>query len=604
MDASEMHRRFTQAQQCLAGGDPRGALAIFRPVAHAAAGNATVQEFMAQILAGGGDLPGAVAALRSALRCLPAKGRATAQVGVQLARALTSLQQPSAAEAALRGAMDADASFRAARLDLARLLIATGRPAEALPLLGDAADVDAPSAQLRTQALNALGRKEEALAAAGRVTELNPGGAVGWHNLAGLQGDLRRYAEAERSTARALQLGVKAPETWLVRGRALVGLDRLDEAHAAFETALDLRADDTEAHRELARLIWVRTADVERATARLKAAIAADPPAFPLAVEHARILEYGGEPEAGARRLAEAADRPDAPAQLKAMAAQAALSRQPERAIAWAQAAQRAEPENPDMLRTLVEANLALGDARAARALADELAVRRPSDQGALALQAAARRLGGEDPPLPWEDYNQLVRGRFIDAPSGWPTLEAYLAALAGALTRQHGATRTHPVGQSVRGGTQTNQNLLESTDPAIQAFPSAIEGAIREYLVHLGDGDDPIRRRNTGDYRITGMWSVRLAADGFHTNHVHPEGWISSACHIVVPAAVDSSGQEGWLAFGQPGPPTRPSLAPELLVKPQPGRLVLFPSCVWHGTTPFTGSDVRLTVAFDLAPK
>ena len=40
-----------------------------------------------------------------------------------------------------------------------------------------------------------------------------------------------------------------------------------------------------------------------------------------------------------------------------------------------------------------------------------------------------------------------------------------------------------------------------------------------------------------------------------------------------------------------------------ERYVKPQPGKLVLFPSYVWHGTVPFTRSAERMTVAFDAAP-
>jgi hypothetical protein len=29
----------------------------------------------------------------------------------------------------------------------------------------------------------------------------------------------------------------------------------------------------------------------------------------------------------------------------------------------------------------------------------------------------------------------------------------------------------------------------------------------------------------------------------------------------------------------------------------------VLFPSYMWHGTTPFTTDETRMTVAFDLVP-
>ena len=37
--------------------------------------------------------------------------------------------------------------------------------------------------------------------------------------------------------------------------------------------------------------------------------------------------------------------------------------------------------------------------------------------------------------------------------------------------------------------------------------------------------------------------------------------------------------------------------------VRPEPGRLVLFPSYMWHGTAPFSGDEDRLTVAFDIMP-
>jgi len=37
--------------------------------------------------------------------------------------------------------------------------------------------------------------------------------------------------------------------------------------------------------------------------------------------------------------------------------------------------------------------------------------------------------------------------------------------------------------------------------------------------------------------------------------------------------------------------------------VQPRVGRLVLFPSMFWHGTTPFDDAQARLTIAFDAVP-
>jgi hypothetical protein len=39
-------------------------------------------------------------------------------------------------------------------------------------------------------------------------------------------------------------------------------------------------------------------------------------------------------------------------------------------------------------------------------------------------------------------------------------------------------------------------------------------------------------------------------------------------------------------------------------VVRPEPGKLVLFPSYFWHGTVPFHSEKTRLTVAFDVVPE
>ena len=122
--------------------------------------------------------------------------------------------------------------------------------------------------------------------------------------------------------------------------------------------------------------------------------------------------------------------------------------------------------------------------------------------------------------------------------------------------------------------------------------------------MAKMGDGIDPVRSRRTGDYRIEGAWSVRLKPGGFHKDHFHPEGWLSSAFYVETPdSALDSPEKQGWIRFGQPPFETNPPLPAEHFVRPKPGRLVLFPSYMWHGTVPFTTDERRLTIAFDAVP-
>jgi uncharacterized protein (TIGR02466 family) len=161
-----------------------------------------------------------------------------------------------------------------------------------------------------------------------------------------------------------------------------------------------------------------------------------------------------------------------------------------------------------------------------------------------------------------------------------------------------------HPFHQSVRHGSQTMQPLLGSDDPALVAFFQAIEKPIREHMAHLGQGADAHRRRNTGRYTLDGAWSVSLKPGGFHKDHFHPQGWLSSAFYVQTPAqAVDAGDRQGWIRFGRPPIKLDPPLEAEHHVRPQPGRLVLFPSYMWHGTEPFTTDEKRLTLAFDAVP-
>ena len=122
--------------------------------------------------------------------------------------------------------------------------------------------------------------------------------------------------------------------------------------------------------------------------------------------------------------------------------------------------------------------------------------------------------------------------------------------------------------------------------------------------MAHIGRGEGPLRSRNSGGYRIDGAWSVRLRPGGFHRDHFHPQGWLSSAFYVETPdAALDREDRSGWIRFGQPPYQTEPALPAEHFVRPKPGRLVLFPSYMWHGTVPFTTDERRMTIAFDVQP-
>lgn len=176
----------------------------------------------------------------------------------------------------------------------------------------------------------------------------------------------------------------------------------------------------------------------------------------------------------------------------------------------------------------------------------------------------------------------------------------AEIAELTACLRTMH-LDRSEPLDQSVRGGTQTDGRLLQRIAPSIRSLYRRIDAEVARYVEALPDPIDghPLLGRIPFRPRIIGSWSVRLTTGGHHAPHLHPQGWLSSAFYVVVPD-VGASSQEGHLTLGEPQPALNTGLAPYLTVEPRPGRLVLFPSTLWHGTRPFARGE-RMTVAFDV---
>ena len=185
-----------------------------------------------------------------------------------------------------------------------------------------------------------------------------------------------------------------------------------------------------------------------------------------------------------------------------------------------------------------------------------------------------------------------------IDLAETLPPLDRLAATLRGL----HRARDQH-LDQSVRGGTQTDGILLANVDPDIQLARRAIVAAVEGHIARLPPADPrhpTLAMRRDRVPRFAGSWSVRLSGGGRHANHVHPQGWISSALYMSLP---ESQGTDaGWLTLGQPDDNLGLNLSPVRTIEPKAGRLVLFPSTMWHGTVPFATGE-RLTIAFDIAP-
>jgi predicted Zn-dependent protease len=510
------------------------------------------------------------------------------------------------AEYAFRNALRLQPRATDVVVALSRLLRETGRAEEALrltaPLL-DERPVDYGVLVAHAELLKALERNEEAIAAFRRAYDENPKSGYAAYNLAAALGDASVHRAAEGYAREALTNGLDAPEVWLVLARALQGQGALETSESAFYEAVSRNPRLADAQRDLAQLIWMRTGDMKAALTALDTALKFGGPDPRLLEIRAVAQKFCGDLFGAYATISDAARRFPSDFAVQTTASHLAiLNGRVRSGLDHAAAAVKAAPTSFWARLGLCEALLAVGDAERASRVAADLRQTAPLDQNVIAYQAAAWRLLGDARYREIYDYEALVSVQPLDTPKGWSSLDGYLADLAETLDQAH-VYKANPFQQSVRGGGQID--LTGSQDPVIRAFFEAVAGPIERRLKALGGGEDLVRRRNTGPCRFEGVWSVSLRqGGGRHVSHVHHKGWLSSACHIALPQGVAAStNREGWLGFGQPGVATNPLLDAEHFVEPKAGHLVLFPSYMWHGTEPFSGSGRRLSVAFDLLP-
>jgi hypothetical protein len=178
------------------------------------------------------------------------------------------------------------------------------------------------------------------------------------------------------------------------------------------------------------------------------------------------------------------------------------------------------------------------------------------------------------------------------------------LAEIAEMLRGMHHAS-AQPIGQSVRGGTQTPGQLFDRTDPGMKMLTAALAFEIRQFVRALppADPSHPLLKQRDMGMAFGPSWSVRFTGSGHHAAHFHPGGILSSACYICVPETLaDDREKPGWLEIGRPPVELGLDVEPLATFEPKPGRLILFPSFLLHGTRPFSGGE-RMSVAFDLVP-
>ena len=418
------------------------------------------------------------------------------------------------------------------------------------------------------------------------------------YNLGLLQHERGLKQEALVNFALASRLVPSGGAADLARAEILDELQRTGEALGMLESLIRREPLNESAHNAYNDLLHRHGRDADFLKSYDRAPVTA-----PLQLGKADFLLKAGRQEEAHALYAALAERE--PGNLDAILGAAAALNQlgrPDAALAALERALAGHSQSLALYRQLAIAALKSRDPQKASAMAQKALALAPLDQYALALQGSAWRVLGDERDEILNGYDDLIAVFDLEPPEGFSSIAAFHDELSAWLGDINPQTRA-PLNQTLRGGSQTSGHLFHTGHELIDRLKTRISEAMRRYIEKIGtDKAHPFRSRYGPSFRFTGSWSSRLTGGGYHVNHIHPEGWISSCYYVSVPEAVhDKSERQGWIKFGEPS--FDAGLVPRRAIQPVPGRLVLFPSYMWHGTNAFHDKHPRVTIAFDAVP-
>ena len=519
---------------------------------------------------------------------------------------LSRLGRIEEAETALRATLEHKPDFVQAFFELGALLHRTGRLDEAEKNIRQVLKLTPvlPHADLALAAILVdAGRPSEAETAArkGLAAAADRGlKAKLYLQLAQALRRQRKDTEALAALDSAEAIDAALPGLARHRAETLQNLDRFDEAVAIFEKEIARAPTDAGLHLDYNALLY----QLGRSGDYLKS--------YDLGPESRELLLGKAYLLAREKRHAEAhaiyaqlqaRDPGDRLAVIGAAEVTTMMGRHAE-ALALFEAVLARHGKEAGLLSIAARPALLSGDPQKAAWLCEQGLANTPNNASCLAMLSIASRMmeDGRDEAL--NGYDTLVRSFDLEPPEGFSDMASFNAELNASLDRLHPKSREF-IDQSLRGGTQTPGHLFPTGLPLVAKLKQRIDEAVARYIAELDENaGHPLLSRRAERFRYSGSWSSRLHDSGFHVNHIHPDGWISSCYYVSVPEAVkDETAKQGWIKFGEPALDVVLKYPVRRTIQPVPGRLVLFPSYMWHGTVPFHDKAARTTIAFDVVP-
>ena len=162
--------------------------------------------------------------------------------------------------------------------------------------------------------------------------------------------------------------------------------------------------------------------------------------------------------------------------------------------------------------------------------------------------------------------------------------------------------TTWEPPGKSTTNGFQTRANinlfLIDSVNMA--QLKAIIINELEAYKLKFRNESCSFIKKWPAESDLFG-WHVVLKDQGYQSAHIHTGGWISGVIYLKVVPSLGND--EGAIEFSLNSEYYHDPSSLKLILQPEVGDIVLFPSSLHHRTIPFTTESERIIISFDLIP-
>ncbi len=183
--------------------------------------------------------------------------------------------------------------------------------------------------------------------------------------------------------------------------------------------------------------------------------------------------------------------------------------------------------------------------------------------------------------------------------------VDALNAALGELVTKLEKEAKNVADETTNIGGFHSDSKLMNRSEPEILMLREMIGVAVKEYIDRYFK-DNCAEPPKDLKIRMWG-WGINMREGDGNSQHVHPDAKISGVYYPVIPSGQLGGSKAkpgGAIMFSDPRPrahmnPVQNQIT-EIVVPPEPGMMILFPSYYEHAVIPFRGPGVRTCIAFN----